>query len=418
MWSAGVARLLAGPVLGQTVLALAGVALGAHGVAATASGAAPPTRTAPPDAAVPAARPVRSAVSARPDTASDAARGADSLVLVTSDLRRFWAAYDAAQRTADSAARVHLYRDRYLRGGSPALAEWMITRLADGDAVAQQLVERGGWTTERIERAWAAPAADSAHQALIAAARPHAEQSAAEQLAAAVARRPQFYAAMRAPTLALDTARAALAALDTVARRLRALYPDAALPPVHVLIGRLSTGGAASASGVLIGGEMYAADSTTPREELSAWERGNLRGVRDIPRLVAHELAHVQQTHARRTRAGGPVATTLLAASLDEGCADMMADLLVGPGAPNAYGLARERALWAEFRPVMRGSDMKGWLYQGDAATGRPADLGYFVGARICRAYYDRAPDKARALGAIFRLDDPEALLAASRYAP
>jgi hypothetical protein len=66
----------------------------------------------------------------------------------------------------------------------------------------------------------------------------------------------------------------------------------------------------------------------------------------------------------------------------------------------------------------MRGRDMQGWLYQGDAATDRPADLGYFVGARICRAYYDRATDKARALRTIFRLDDPEALLAESRYAP
>jgi hypothetical protein len=66
----------------------------------------------------------------------------------------------------------------------------------------------------------------------------------------------------------------------------------------------------------------------------------------------------------------------------------------------------------------MRGADMTGWLYQGDAAADRPADLGYFVGARICRAYYDRAPDKAQALRTIFRLDDPEALLAASRYAP
>jgi hypothetical protein len=137
---------------------------------------------------------------------------------------------------------------------------------------------------ERIERAWAAPATDSAHRALVAAARPYAEQSAAEQLAAAVARRPRFYAAMRAPSLALDTARALRTALDAVARRLVARYPDAVLPPVHVLVGRLTTGGAASASGVLVGGEMYAADGATPRDELSPWERGGLRTPGDIPR--------------------------------------------------------------------------------------------------------------------------------------
>jgi hypothetical protein len=203
-----------------------------------------------------------------------------------------------------------------------------------------------------------------------------------------------------------------------VARRLTALYPAAVLPPVHVLIGRLSTGGAASASGVLIGGEMYAADSTdAPRGavRLGAGKSAGRPGHPAPGRARAGaRAADARAAHPRR----GAVATTLLAASLDEGCADLVADLLVGPGPSSAYGLARERALWAEFRPVMRGSDMKGWLYEGDAATGRPADLGYFVGARICRAYYDRAPDKARALGAIFRLDDPEALLAASRYAP
>jgi hypothetical protein len=185
----------------------------------------------------------------------------------------------------------------------------MPTRLIDAERLARTLTEREGWTAERIERAWAAPADDSAHRALIAAARPYAARSAAEQLAAAVARRP-------------------------------------------------------------------------------------------------------------RSRAASAPARTLLAAALDEGRAEVVADLLVGPGAPYAYGLTNERRLRSELRAAMRGGDPKGWLYQGDAATDRPADLGYFVGARVCRAYHDRAPDEAHALRTIRRPDDPEALPAAGGYAP
>ena len=53
------------------------------------------------------------------------------------------------------------------------------------------------------------------------------------------------------------------------------------------------------------------------------------------------------------------------------------------------------------------------------AAGGAPACKGNRAPPTvpICRAYYDRAADRARALRTIFRLDDPEALLTASRYA-
>ena len=356
--------------------------------------------------------------------------------IVTRDVHNFWRAYDAAQQAPDSAGRVAAYRDLYVRAGSPGLADWTRSRLADQGAVVKALVARG-WTMDRIGRAWKAPATDSARVALFAEADPLFQQSGAEQLAAAVTRRPHFYAGIRRGTLALDSLGGAVDEIRGAYRGLAALYPDAVFPPVYFLVGRLTSGGTTGPSGILLGAEMRGADPATPRDELTEWERGAVSNARGIPHLVAHELMHVEQQAARRAdpRAATADRRTLLAQSLDEGCADLLADLVTtGPaGTPRAvasvvtasdgegtrtYGLTHERELWNEFRPVMLRSDAKGWLYEGDAAKGRPADLGYFVGARICRAYYERAEDKARAVRDILVMADPKAFAEASGYAP
>ena len=50
------------------------------------------------------------------------------------------------------------------------------------------------------------------------------------------------------------------------------------------------------------------------------------------------------------------------------------------------------------------------------AASGRPADLGYYIGYHIKKAYYDRAPDKARAIREILHIADARQFLARSGY--
>jgi hypothetical protein len=86
--------------------------------------------------------------------------------------------------------------------------------------------------------------------------------------------------------------------------------------------------------------------------------------------------------------------------------------------AGSPYGLAHEHELWIEFQREMNGTDASNWLYNGDRSKDRPADLGYFVGARICGAYYARAADKRQAIKEIFAMPDPAAFLAKSGYAP
>ena len=77
-----------------------------------------------------------------------------------------------------------------------------------------------------------------------------------------------------------------------------------------------------------------------------------------------------------------------------------------------------ERELWDEFKADMSGATLSGWIGQGASApAGRPADLGYYVGYKISEAFYQKAPDKARALSDLFNVSDYAQLLVQSGYA-
>jgi uncharacterized protein YjaZ len=61
-------------------------------------------------------------------------------------------------------------------------------------------------------------------------------------------------------------------------------------------------------------------------------------------------------------------------------------------------------------------SDLANWLY--NTTPGKPGDLGYWVGYRIVKTYYQRAPDKRQALRDILEMTDPKAFLAKSGWYP
>jgi uncharacterized protein YjaZ len=132
-----------------------------------------------------------------------------------------------------------------------------------------------------------------------------------------------------------------------------------------------------------------------------------------LPYIVAHELIHYQQPSDSGV-------TTLLGRAFREGSADFLGELISG-GLINQiqreYGDAHEAELWREFSAAMHGQDVSKWMYQADKAGDRPADLGYYMGYRIAKAYYERAKDKKAAVKRILRETDVEALLRDSGYA-
>ncbi len=191
--------------------------------------------------------------------------------------------------------------------------------------------------------------------------------------------------------------------------KLKDLYPKAIFPPVYFVIGALSSGGTSSNDGLIIGADLYGRTATTPTDELNEWLRSVIKPVKEVPHIVAHELIHFQQDYD-----GG----SLLAASLKEGSADFIAELISGRHInQHVHDFANpiEKELWLEFKERMNEKDYSGWLYS--AANGRPNDLGYWMGYKISKAYYDQAPDKKKAIEDILHIKDFNRFLDQSGYA-
>jgi hypothetical protein len=289
--------------------------------------------------------------------------------LVTSDIPRFWAVFDKAslQDAAD------LFQREYFDIGSDGLKTFVQVRIHNP-----------------------------------------------RELAAVVAARPRYFAAIRENTLSLERNPEVKAAIQASFRKLKEIYPDAVFPDVYFLIGAMNTGGTTDGGkGMLIGLEMNARDDGTPVDELTQWERTVVGQISNVPRMVAHEVIHIEQKQAIPSRESRRK-KTLLESALGEGGADFLGEKISGGiinAAQRAFGNMHERELWEEFRTAMNGTDTSKWLYEGERAQGRPADMGYYMGYRICEAFYQKAVDKSEAVRRILALNDPEGLLRESGYA-
>lgn len=221
--------------------------------------------------------------------------------------------------------------------------------------------------------------------------------------------RARYYDSIRASTLRVKTfAEPIRASLN----ELKSIYDDAVFPNVYFLIGCMNSGGTIADAGLLIGAEMYGRTPGTPEEELSEWHKQVLKPVELIPHIVAHELIHFQQKY----KGGGG---TLLAAAIREGSADFIAELISGRHINthvHEYADPRERQLWEEFKQEMNGTSTSKWLFGSSQTAGRPADLGYFMGYKICESYYRQASDKKQAVKDILEIKDFNEFLKGSKY--
>lgn len=335
----------------------------------------------------------------------------DSARLITNDISNFWRAVDDGRGRDSSALAAALERD-YLANPSPGLFDWIVNRLINQDAVGKVL-EGKGWDRNRAMSAMAAAPGTPERAGFDTVVMPAVLDNAARNLARVYLARHRYYDAIRANTLAVDTSRAIKDSIHAAFRRMSALYPDARYCDVYFLIGRMTSGGTTGKNSLLIGAEMNARDASTPVDELPAWHRAVTGPIADLPHIVTHEMVHTLQGKRAGTE-------TLLAAALNEGSADFLAELVSGQHIQNpayAYGDAHESELWAKFQLEMDGSNTSSWLYQGDQTPpGVPADLGYWMGYKISKAYYDKLADKKAAVRGILLYTDAKAFLAASGY--
>jgi hypothetical protein len=109
----------------------------------------------------------------------------------------------------------------------------------------------------------------------------------------------------------------------------------------------------------------------------------------------------------------------VLERSLIEGAAEFVSELISGkPGYAHfpALTAGREKEIETAFAADVDQTDLSRWIDNSTMEQGN--ELGTWVGYRIVKAYYQRAPDKQQALREILEQADAKAFLAKSGWRP
>jgi Predicted Zn-dependent protease (DUF2268) len=223
-------------------------------------------------------------------------------------------------------------------------------------------------------------------------------------IAEAISKHPQIYAdARRSMAILAPVRRRVVAALH----KLGQLYPEAEFPPVTIAVGRGKPVGVTDAQGVMIGLEALGAVT---------WLEPNIED--RFVHVIAHEYAHVQQALRAPALYNDP-RPTVLEESLIEGAAEFTAELTSGSVSDTdlkQITKGREKEIETAFVADKDKTDLSKWLYNGTLT--KPGDLGYWVGYRIVKSYYQHSSDKRQALRQILEMTNPKAFLARSGWYP
>ena len=124
-----------------------------------------------------------------------------------------------------------------------------------------------------------------------------------------------------------------------------------------------------------------------------------------VPSAI-HEFIHLQQKDGNGQ---------LLTQTISEGVAEFLSEVFFGRElasngfAPHiTFGTKNEKVVWKKFKTEMFiiNNGYLGWLYGSKSFSGREIqDLGYFVGYKICKSYYEKTNDKVLAIKTLLELD-------------
>ena len=222
------------------------------------------------------------------------------------------------------------------------------------------------------------------------------------RIADTLTKHPELYSHARECMAVLPRVRQRV---EVALRELVRLYPQARTPPVTIAVGRGKPVGVGSpVTGLQIGLEALCS---------AEWMNPNVED--RFVHVIAHEYAHVQQVAALVDDEH----PTVLERSLVEGAAEFAAELTSGKtGYAHFAALTqgREKEIETAFAADVDQTDLSRWVDNSTMEKG--ADLGYWVGYRIVKAYYQRAADKQQAFREILELSDPKAFFAKSGWRP
>ena len=270
-------------------------------------------------------------------------------LVYTSDIDRFWIAFDSVRSTSDTAKQVQLIQRLYIDKGTEGLQAFMKAR--DYNA-----------------RLWAE----------------------------LINKYPRFWQSVRGNTLLIKDQENAI--VKSILN-FKKLYPAMRPAKMYFTVGGLRSGGTTTDDMVLVGVEIATADKNTDASELNDWLKNVFKN-QESSNLVAlnvHEYVHTQQK---------PGGETVLARCVAEGAADFIAELVTKKQNNSAYmiyGRENEMDLKQKFRVDMFSTASGIWLYNGSNSS--HPDLGYFMGYAICKAYYQQHANKKQAIKNIIELD-------------
>lgn len=274
--------------------------------------------------------------------------------LVTTDIKNFWKAYDLAQQ--DTTNRLAIYKKYYVEPGTAGLQDYFAIKVG---SVKNFVHTHDG--------------------------------------------KPKFYAAIRKNTLMVDKQKPQMIASFV---KFKQLYQAANFPDVYFVIGAFTSGGTSTDNGLLIGLDQTVRTPDVPVTELTLWQNNNFNNLSSLPNLIAHELIHFNQS-------GMKPDTSLLHGVMVEGMADFIGELISGNNANqrlHIWAKGKEKQIWADFEKEMYLKRSYNWIANSNQETAdKPADLGYWVGYQICKAYYDKSTDKVKAVNDMLNIKDYKA---------
>ncbi|SEB18099.1 gliding motility protein GldB-related protein [Pedobacter hartonius] len=276
--------------------------------------------------------------------------------IIVSDIDNFWTAYDKA--IADTAHFKSIFKTYYFDKASAGMEDYMGMKVRNIDAFIYHV------------------------RAL-----------------------PEFYKAIRENTYAPSRTKTNLVkSFD----QLKSIYPGAQFPDIYFIIGAFTSAGTVSDHGLLIGINQFCDDQSVPKEELNPKIKRMLVSKELFPGLVPHELIHFQQQGMKQD-------TTTLSYAITEGMADFIGEKISGVNANiklHQWASGKQKAIWTKFTADMYYNRYNNWLANSQRSSpDNPADQGYWVGYQICKAYYDRAADKNKAIKEMLNIQDYQAFL-------
>ncbi|MFD0763973.1 hypothetical protein ACFQZI_03870 [Mucilaginibacter lutimaris] len=272
-----------------------------------------------------------------------------STIVYTSDIDRFWTAFDSVRSTSDTAKQVQFVQKLYVDKGTEGLKAFMQAR--DYDA-----------------KLWCK----------------------------LINKYPKFWQSIKANTLSV---KGQVNLITAAVQTLKKIYPEMRPAKMYFTIGGLRSGGTTTGDMVLVGAEIATADNNTDASELGDWLQTVFKNQQssNLVSVNIHEYIHTQQK---------PGGNTVLVQCIREGAADFIAELVTKKPNKNAYviyGREHENELKLKFNIDMFSTATGLWLYNG--SVNPHADLGYYIGYAICKAYYKQQSNKKQAIKDIIELD-------------